>query len=292
MDLAMPYNANRDDLYRPCKNAVFFATGVPTSEAALCAELSRLSYCRQESSFAFDQDRIRNVLSSVGFVDCQFFESQENKARGSHCFLAMQKDSEKDKEFAILVSRGTDADDPTDLGDDVDVLLTQRSEGGKVHPGFAHAFSELRPKLVPALQAIQCRVIFTGHSLGAAMATLFSSIKKPDFLYLFGSPRVGGPAFVATLNDTSSRRYVDCCDLVTRMPPEVLGYVHVGNPYYINFDPKVIFNAKNDYMEADQFRARESYLVNYSWKTGNVAIRDLADHAPINYVSAITANPS
>jgi hypothetical protein len=29
--------------------------------------------------------------------------------------------------------------------------------------------------------------------------------------------------------------------------------------------------------------------VQYAWKTGNVALRDLADHAPINYITAIAA---
>jgi hypothetical protein len=29
------------------------------------------------------------------------------------------------------------------------------------------------------------------------------------------------------------------------------------------------------------------YLLKYAWKSGNVGVRDLADHAPINYVTAI-----
>lgn len=290
MGLSIPYSANRDDLYHPCKNAVFFSAGMPTSEAALCAEFSQLSYCRQESSFAFDQDRIRTVLSRIGFVNSQFFENQESNARGSHCFMAVHKDSERDKEFAVVAFRGTDADDPTDLGYDADVLFTQWIGGGKVHRGFAQAFSGLQPTLVPAIRLIGCRILFTGHSLGAAMATLLSSIRKPDFLYLFGSPRVGDPAFVATLDGLSICRYVDCCDLVTRMPPEVFGYVHIGSPHYIDLNRQIVLNPSSDYIEADQFRARESYLVDHAWKTGNLGIRDLADHAPINYVSAITAN--
>ena len=33
-------------------------------------------------------------------------------------------------------------------------------------------------------------------------------------------------------------------------------------------------------------------LINYSWQTGNVALRELADHAPINYVAAVSADAS
>ena len=170
------------------------------------------------------------------------------------------------------------------------MCLVPWSEGGKVHQGFARAFSDIRPNLISAIDGIDCRVIFAGHSLGAAMATLLSSITKPDCLYSFGSPRVGDSAFVDTLSNLSSHRYVDCCDLVSRMLPEGLGYVHVGNPYYIDVDRQVIFNPARDFIETDQFRARESYVANYAWRTGNVAIRDLADHAPVNYLSAITAS--
>jgi len=31
------------------------------------------------------------------------------------------------------------------------------------------------------------------------------------------------------------------------------------------------------------------YLLQYAWKNGNVAVRELADHAPINYGTAIAA---
>jgi hypothetical protein len=42
-------------------------------------------------------------------------------------------------------------------------------------------------------------------------------------------------------------------------------------------------------VSADRLRARADYLLQYAWKSGNVGIRDLADHAPIKYLSAIAA---
>ena len=37
----------------------------------------------------------------------------------------------------------------------------------------------------------------------------------------------------------------------------------------------------------DRARGREEYVLQYAWKIGNVAVRELADHAPVNYVSGI-----
>jgi hypothetical protein len=287
MARAIPYSAARDDLFFPCKRGAFFQTGLPASEAALCAEMSRLAYCRQNGSFGFDQNAIRNVLRGIGFTQCQFFESAGRpQGRGTHSFLAGRPDAEPVRQLAIVVFRGTDKDDPTDIQDDADALFVQWPRGGRVHVGFAGALEEVADHLSPALQAVACRLLYTGHSLGAALATLLASQRRPGALYTFGSPLVGDADFVSTLRGLDCRRYVDCCDLVTRVPPELLGYAHVGSPYYIDRSGAVTFNPGDASRVADQLGAREEYLVQYAWKDGSVPIRDLADHAPINYVSA------
>ena len=53
----------------------------------------------------------------------------------------------------------------------------------------------------------------------------------------------------------------------------------------------MIGNPSDDFVSGDRLRARADYLLQYAWKSGNVAVRDLADHAPINYVTAIAAQP-
>jgi hypothetical protein len=40
---------------------------------------------------------------------------------------------------------------------------------------------------------------------------------------------------------------------------------------------------------SDRSGARSGYLFDYAWKIGNVLLRDLADHAPINYVRGVFA---
>jgi hypothetical protein len=143
--------------------------------------------------------------------------------------------------------------------------------------------------LLPVVQAIDCRLLFTGHSLGAALATLLASLKAPSSLYTIGSPRVGDHDFVASLGTVDSFRYVDCCDAVTQLPPAFLGYAHLGDPRYIDRNRQVSENPSDNFVSADRLRARADYLLQYAWKSGNVGVRDLADHAPINYVTAIAA---
>jgi hypothetical protein len=284
------YSPEKDDLDFPCKRGNFFLVRPPKSEAALCAEMARLSYCRQESGFAFDQGKIRSVLAPIGFTDCQFFESQgSEKGRGTHCFLALREDMGGNSQVAVLAFRGTDIEDFTNLKADVDFVFTSWDKGGKVHQGFAGALGEVRPSLDQALQALKCRTLFTGHSLGAAMATLMASAQNPACLYTFGSPRVGDAEFVSALKNVEIRRYVDCCDLVARVPPEIFGYVHAGDLYYIDQERKIAQHPDESTISDDQDHAREKYLLDYALKIGNVRARDLADHAPINYVSPVSA---
>jgi len=287
--MPVPYSAEKDDLYYPAKHAVFFPNGRPRSDAALCVEMARLAYCRLDASFAFDQDRIRKVLGRILFTDCKFFETATAPdGGGSHALLAIDDDNK----LAVLSFRGTDKDDPTDLGDDLNALPQPWPAGGKVHSGFAKAFQELWPGVEAALQQVkEYRLLFTGHSLGAAMATLAATLREPQSLYTIGSPRVGDQAFADLLQGLDNHRYVDCCDLVTRVPPEVFGYAHIpGMIHYINFNRNVQQLYPNDpFIESDRTQAEENYVKNYAWRVGDIALRPLADHAPVNYVLPVTA---
>src|ERR1700681_1272214 len=107
------------------------------------------------------------------------------------------------------------------------------------------ALKDVQSDLKNALVTIQCPLLFTGHSLGTALATLFASIKSPSALYTFGSPLVGDSKFVATLQNIKNYRYVDCCDIVTRVAPESLGYQHLGQPYYVTRDRSIVVDPGN-----------------------------------------------
>jgi hypothetical protein len=286
--MAIPYSAEKDDLYYPAKHAVFFPNGRPQSDAALCVEMARMAYCELDTSFALDRDRIRKVLGRIRFTDCKFFETATAaNCGGSHAFLAL----DDNKKLAVLSFRGTDKDDPTDLADDLNIRPQRWPGAGNVHSGFDKALQEVWAEAEAALREFnKYGFLFTGHSLGAAMATLASSLQRPKSLYTIGSPRVGDRAFVDSLQGLDNHRYVDCCDLVTRVPPELFGYAHIpGKIFYIDFN-RAVRNLDPDdaTIEDDRTEAEEDYLKDYAWRIGDVAFRPLADHSPVNYVLPIT----
>jgi Lipase (class 3) len=82
-------------------------------------------------------------------------------------------------------------------------------------------------------------IVVTGHSLGAALATLYvldnaltDRIKNPT-IYTFASPRVGDASFASAFDSLglTSWRVVNELDLVPRVP---LGYTHVDTPQEYN----------------------------------------------------------
>jgi hypothetical protein len=190
------------------------------------------------------------------------------------------------------------------------------------------------------------------------LATLAAVDTAPARLVTFGSPRVGDEAFRALFAGLTVRRFVDCCDVVSRVPPErfdaahlgrlleelgvpgpsfigrTLGWLkvnaqfaHVSTARYINRNGHVMETPSDAEQAADQEIARKEYpytprqtrdqlvaLVNslltssaglpsvpdlqqvtgkllrgvFNLVRGDpVPLRDLADHAPINYFSGI-----
>lgn len=285
--MAVFYSPTKADLFFPARRGNFFA-GVPDgNDAALFAEMARLAYCRREPSFLFDRDQISAALNARG-CSAQFFESKGTpNGVGTHCLVV----ADPVRKLAIAAFRGTDADDPTDIGDDAEALQVGWPRGGKVQAGFAHALAYVQDDVLQAIDALNCTTFYTGHSLGAALATLLASLRRPDRLFTIGSPRVGDDDFLATLAGVNSSRYVDCCDVVARVPPELGGlYRHLGPPLYIAEDRTLHADPGDAFILQDQVRAACDYIGKYGWIMGNVPVRDLADHTCINYVAALAAS--
>ena len=279
----IPYSPSTEDLLFPDRNHPFFPKGRPTSDAALCAEMSRLAYCTFERHPAARQ-KVKDVAAAIGFeiTDSNLFAVK--KAQG---FLALAND------LAVLAFRGTEITSTTDELTDIDAFKKSWDAGGEVHKGFGDATLEIWPLVAPALETAKGRLLFTGHSLGAALATLATSLYRKSrgnrevSLYTIGSPRCGDAAFVKTLGGLRAERNVDCCDMVCHVPPQEMGFEHYGEFDYINSNGKLMTNPGDDIVKPDQEAARRDYLIRESWKIGTAAVRDLADHAPINYVSAL-----
>jgi subtilisin family serine protease len=115
-----------------------------------------------------------------------------------------------------------------------------RRNYGVVHQGFCETYESVTDALhvhVAPLAATR-QLIFTGHSLGGAMATLALSdsvLKWPTApAYTFGQPRVGREDFASfACSNFGDRlfRIVNDDDLITRLPP---GFAHVGRLYHFD----------------------------------------------------------
>lgn len=282
--LAIPYDASRESLYHPGAATDFFRYGRPQAEAALCAEMSRLAYVKAP-------EQLKGYLALAGFV---LQKTIGYGQRGTQAFIATSTPT-SGQETVLVAFRGTEGDDLDDLLADARCLLVAWPDAqgtkGQVHAGFAAALLEngvldtLRDYLGGKQQA---RILFTGHSLGAALATLAASIIQPAYLYTFGSPRVGNRAFAAAVRGIQHERYVGCCDLVTGIPPEALfGYVHVGTLHYINRAGQRLDSPAAGVIAHDRLLATLFYWFHYAFLPNNVWVRRLADHAPVNYVSGV-----
>jgi predicted alpha/beta hydrolase len=263
---AIPFDAGRDALYRPGDAGDLFALGPYRDDAALCAEMARTVYAPPR--------RAATALASAGFELLEFASSG-----GSQGFLA------GGREALVLAFRGTESDDPRDIGTDIDFLPRRWERGGRVHRGFADGLDAVWDLLERRLPADERRLLFTGHSLGAALATLAASRRRPAALYTFGSPMVGNAAFGATLGRLPHARFQGCTDIVARIPEGLLDFAHCGTLHYLDRDGGLHLRPGRRQVRNDQARASSEYLARYAWRAGAVTLRELADHAPINYVS-------
>ena len=117
-----------------------------------------------------------------------------------------------------------------------------------VEKGFYKAYEYLKDDLFNNIPTLVSKyntnqVSITGHSLGAAMATLmvydisnFYSNYKITFFYTFGSPRVGNSEFVASFHSFNipSYRITHYYDIVPHVPEEFMGYSHISNEIWYN----------------------------------------------------------
>ena len=150
--------------------------------------------------------------------------------------------------FAIVAFRGTESTSLADIVMDAKFAKDDWKHGGKVHEGFLGGFDKAEKAWRKALSAISPDrpVWFTGHSLGAALATLaadaFAASEPParyGGVYTFGSPLVGDRAFVDGFNARhagKSFRIVNDEDGVALVPPRFAGYRHVNEEHFVGLD--------------------------------------------------------
>ncbi|HEY2254358.1 MAG TPA: lipase family protein [Variovorax sp.] len=283
---SIPYDASRAALYTPERHETLFAPDQTHTPTQWAVEAARLTYYRAEESAA-ESARLDAALALAGFGAPTLFRDGATLAFGS---LHAGDGS------ALVAFRGTQPDEIRHLVTNLQAQQTEWTEsGGRVHAGFSKAVRSVLPQITEWLagEARQhSRLILAGHSLGAALATLAATVLDPALLVTLGSPRVGDAEFVAALADCHVIRLVDGCDIVTQLPPALSFYAHAGAVTYITcVDAACIDDPSPSLMEADRSKGRALYAAEHAWKPGSVLLRDLADHAPINYARAYFVSP-
>lgn len=208
-----PYDASRTALYSPAQDTAYFPRGRPASEARLCVAFARLAYAPFETEAG--ARLVQGALVRIGFPECRFFQSA---ATDSQALLAHDPGAR----LTIIAFRGTESHKWRDLKVDLQAWPYPWPHGGRVHQGFAEALMDVWKSLGPALEADLGRVLYTGHSLGAALATLPlpASTRRPLYVRLSpcrkpGVPDNVTPGHLAPLCRLHGRRL--------RAPPVALG---------------------------------------------------------------------
>jgi hypothetical protein len=288
----IPYDDSASSLTHPGDARDFFPLRGETSDAGLCAEMARLAYVK------FERPDLKRRLEDE-FLPRVDFNSNAYMDVGGTQVLVVDGQTRDSHAVRVIAFRGTEPDDLRDILDDLKFLPKHWAAGGTVHGGFAGAFDRVKESVLAAIDGARPdgKVFVTGHSLGAALATLTASLASQVRLVTFGSPRVGDSVFTSLIGSDRHDRFVDYLDVVTRIPPDhALGFVHGNRGHFIDRDGTVQRNLSDqDIVE----RQRAAGCVN--WTTveflarvkaaatpgDRIPVRDLTDHAPINYTSGV-----
>lgn len=201
-----------------------------------------------------------------------------------------------DESKIIISFRGTQ---PSKLQDILSDVKFSQIYGplGKVHSGFLRSLISAWREIASTLRQFQDNkqtLWFTGHSLGAALATLgvakmIEFDLNVDGLYTFGQPRVGNQRFADEMNremvakQNKYFRFVNNNDVVPRVPLPVMNYSDCG--YFMYFDKNQVLEDKMSTWKlvVDGFKGRVDAL-------GQKGTDGINDHNMDNYITGLQKN--
>src|SRR5258708_2561820 len=231
--------------YPPTKGDYDYFEGSPFESAAnfrfpnasWAADAAMLAYARYQKT-RMNEAEFNGILSphfnTRGMIGDCFVD---NASTGRGFFVGNDN-------IAILAFRGTEKGNPHDVKADLKFLPVDEAplggqSAGKVHWGFQDYLKPIWPRIKQLVDDYRStnknrEICITGHSLGAAIATLaFHQIQDDHTsLYTFGCPRVGNQDFCGSLDKMAQTRpvyrFVDHEDVVTHVPLPgwIAGYQH------------------------------------------------------------------
>ncbi|MDM0017339.1 lipase family protein [Variovorax saccharolyticus] len=278
--VSIEYDASRDALNHPERRPTVFGEGTTLTLSGLAVEAARLAYLRAESD-AGESRRLGEALQLAGFgAPATFFDL----ATGAYAYASLRPGDG----LAMLAFRGAQPDEPKSVMADL-ASVPAPWAGGQVHAGFCRAAESLETQVLKWLAngaSHRRRLLLCGHSLGAAMATIFAALVEPTHVITIGSPRVGDMDFVGSLPAQAMTRIVNCADIVPTLPPRITPYHHVGHLLYIDRDGLRHENPDTPFVLRDRIAGQAGYAARLVAEPGDLPLRSLADHSPVNYLRA------
>lgn len=329
MDVLTEWN----DLMNPGGGSDFFVPGpMPRFElvegrfdpalALWLAEFCRLSYRAEKLADAGQYASRHEILlkGADGWSELHFFDGLAKHRQPQRRFWRPALPADDTQAMLaqntranclVLAFRGTSGllDLLTDLGFLAWPLRFKLK--GSAHHGFQAALDSIWGEVVDMLVKTPGKIILTGHSLGAALATLAACRllgesghglrSRLACLYTFGSPRVGTAGFEENLAGLYHARIVHGDDLVTKVPPAFAippfpRYKHVGSLHCLSASGVIestfpenhdVEGTKGGIFETRRMLKRIIDEV----RTGKFGppIKSLRDHTPLLYTRALRA---
>lgn len=202
--------------------------GFSTGNALACALASQAAYLAPE------------LIPGVVIDKWKFADYRRINSEYIQGFVAAGE------KFTLVAFQGSEAH-VTNWQDNLDAGFVSGpfNEGDRLHRGFAQGLIHILPEVHSRLNDFHrpgTPLFLTGHSLGAALATLTAASfyvegRPVHSVYGFGSPRVGCRHFrksYTSRDQGRTFRVVNQHDLVARTPPRFLRYRHVGLLRYLD----------------------------------------------------------
>lgn len=198
--------------------------------AWILASMSQIAYDHYENDYDARKLFITK-LQSGGFDLIKTFNDDKTDTQA---FLA------NNDQYAVLAFRGTEVDKWEDMKIDASASKISVLQG-RVHAGFKMAYASVAQDIEESvLQLNGLPLYITGHSLGAALATVATQTLEHNprirdmiaACYTFGSPRVGNSEYDIEFK-SPIYRVVNTTDIVTVIPLLAMGYIHIGDVRYL-----------------------------------------------------------
>lgn len=221
-------------------------------------------------------DKAANKFKELNCDIVKFFD-----IHGAQAYLLIQHGTH------VLSFRGTELKEPSDIladltsGKNFEIDKLSGQAIGKVHVGFKKELDKLWPEIEKYVTDVRYLYV-TGHSLGAAMATIAASRlhNKTVSLITFGSPRVGTKDFVENCKFLHYRVQNNCDD-VTKVPLALMGFKHHGIHVYLD-EQGIIRNYDTWQMIKDMIKSR------ITARGKGEKFIGLTDHFMANYIKKLS----